>query len=151
MNLQISRVSEIRVSYYPVISNKPTITKSRDAYEVFKEFFPENTIHLQKRFVVMYLNRCNRVIGVYPVSLGGITGTVADVRLILSVALKVVATSIMLCHNHPSGSLKPSKPDIELTSKIKEAAKHMDITLMDHLILSPEEDMYLSFADETLL
>ena len=99
----------------------------------------------------MYLNRSNRVLGVYPVSLGGITGTIADIRLILSVALKIVATCIVLAHNHPSGSLKPSRADIELTSKIKEAAKYMHITLMDHLILSPEEDQYLSFADEGFL
>lgn len=151
MKTLTSTVSEITVSYYPATSIKPTVTSSKDAHSIFREFFPENTIHLQERFVVMYLNRCNRVIGVYPVSFGGITGTVVDVRLILSVALKVVATNIMLAHNHPSGSLKPSKPDIELTSKIKEAAKYMDITLMDHLILSPEEDEYLSFADEALL
>src|ERR1035437_1812432 len=151
MKTLTSTVSEITVSYYPSSLSKPTITSSKDAHSIFREFFPENTIHLQERFVVMYLNRCNRVLGVYPVSSGGITGTVADVRIILSVALKVVATSIMLAHNHPSGSLKPSKPDIELTSKIKEAAKYMDITLMDHLILSPEEGEYLSFADEALL
>jgi len=151
MKTLTSTVSEITVSYYPASLSKPTITSSKDAHSIFREFFPENTIHLQERFVVMYLNRCNRVIGVYPISLGGITGTVADVRLIFGVALKVVATSIMLCHNHPSGSLKPSKPDIELTSKIKEVAKYMDITLMDHLILSPIEDQYLSFADEALL
>lgn len=151
MKTLTSTVSEITVSYYPSTFSKPTITSSKDAHSIFREFFPENTIHLQERFVVMYLNRCNRVIGVYPISLGGITGTVADIRLIFGVALKVVATSIMLCHNHPSGSLKPSKPDIELTSKIKEVAKYMDITLMDHLILSPEEDQYLSFADEALM
>ena len=150
MKTLTSTVSEITVSYYPASTIKPIVTRSDDAHTIFRQFFPENTIHLQERFVVMYLNRSNRVLGVYPVSLGGITGTVADIRLILSVALKVVATSIMLAHNHPSGSLKPSRPDIELTSKIKEAAKYLDITLMDHLILSPENE-YLSFADEALL
>ena len=72
-------------------------------------------------------------------------------RLILSVALKAVATSIVLVHNHPSGSLKPSNSDVSLTQKIKEAALFMDIRVIDHLILSPDKDQYYSFADEGVL
>lgn len=98
----------------------------------------------------MYLNRANRVIGVYKVSVGGITGTVADPRLILSVALKSAATSIILAHNHPSGNLKPSRADLELTTKIKTAAQLMDITVLDHLIVTSDEG-FLSFADEGLM
>ena len=118
MAKQINHISEISVSYYPANSHKPIITKSEEAYNVLKHFFPVHTIHLQESFVVLYLNRCNRVIGVYPLSLGGISGTIADVRLILSVALKSVASCIMLAHNHPSGSLSPSKADSELTIHI---------------------------------
>lgn len=151
MSLQTSKVSEISVSYRPTHLDKRFVRRSSEAHEVFREFFPEETMHLQERFVVLYMNRANRVIGVYHVSTGGITGTVADVRLILSVGLKTVATALMLAHNHPSGSLQPSKPDLELTSKIKEAAKYMDITVMDHLILSPDEYQYFSFADEGLI
>ncbi len=114
-------------------------------------FSPDESIALQERFVVMYLNRSNRVLGIYPISIGGITGTVADTRLILSVALKTAASSIMLAHNHPSGSLKPSATDIDLTKKVKEAAKLMDITVLDHIILSPLEGDYYSFADEGLI
>lgn len=144
-------VAEIEVSYRPAISNKPIIKSALDAYVVLKPFFPENLIALKEIFVVVYLNRCNRVIGLYELSSGGITGTVADIRLILGIALKVVATSIILAHNHPSGFLKPSKADELLTSKIKEAVKYMDIQLVDHLIISQTEGAYYSFTDEGVL
>jgi DNA repair protein RadC len=98
---------------------------------------------------VMYLNRANKVLGVYMMSKGGVSGTVADPRLILAVALKTAACNIVLCHNHPSGNLKPSRQDEELTSKIKEAGRYMDIKVMDHLIIG--EDYYYSFADEGML
>lgn len=98
----------------------------------------------------MYLNRANRIIGVYPVSTGGITGTVADIRLILAVALKTAATAMVLAHNHPSGNLTPSRADEQLTQRIKEAASYMDVKVTDHLILSQNEDYY-SFADDGLI
>lgn len=144
-------ISEISVSYNPKIKDQPIITHSEDAYRIFYSCFPEETIQLQERFFVMYLNRSNTVLGIYPVSTGGITGTVADPRLILAVALKGAATAIMLCHNHPSGSLKPSNADIDLTFKIKEAARYLDITILDHIIVSPIRGEYLSFVDEGLL
>ena len=145
------KVAEISVSYRPAIAAKPTIVSALDAYVLFKQFFNENTIGLQESFMVMYINRANRVLGIYPMSIGGITGTVADIRLILSIALTTASTSILLCHNHPSGNLKPSKSDIDLTSRIKEGAKILDIKLLDHLIISPVDGEYTSFADEGLL
>lgn len=144
------RVAEIEVSYQPAISHKPKIVGSLDTYNILLPFFPKETIALQEKFVSMYLNRSNRVLGVYPLSLGGITGTVADIRLILSVALKTAATSIILAHNHPSGNLTPSGNDRDLTLNIKEACKFLDIKLIDHLILTPEGNYY-SFADEGLI
>lgn len=144
------KISEIEVSYRPAIGRKSIITSSLDAYTEIKQFFDADTLALQEQFVVMYLNRANRVIGIYPLSTGGITGTVADLRLIVSVALKTVATSIIMAHNHPSGSLKPSRQDEELTRKIKDACIFLDIKLTDHLILSPENE-YFSFADEGLI
>ena len=140
-------IAEIEISYRPAISNKPIVKSSLDVYEVLKPFFPENLIGLKEVFVVVYMNRCNRVIGVYELSSGGITGTVVDIRLVLGIALKVAATSLILAHNHPTGNLKPSKADELLTNKIKQAALFMDIQISDHLILSPENNYY-SFADE---
>jgi DNA repair protein RadC len=100
-------------------------------------------------FAVIFLNRSNKINHFEIVSEGGITGTVADPRVILRKALEQDAVNIILCHNHPSGSLKPSRADEQLTSKIKEAARFLDITVLDHLIVS--EDGYYSFADEGLL
>lgn len=148
---ELLTISEISVSYKPKRAHKPVITNSNDAVEIARKFFPDDTIALHETFIAMYLNRANRVIGVYLVSTGGITGTVADPRLILAVALKVAACSIILAHNHPSGSLKPSRADEELTHKIKHAANYMDIKVLEHLILSPFESIYYSFADEGLI
>ena len=100
-------------------------------------------------FAVLFLNRANKVNHFEIVSTGGITGTVADPRVILRKALEQDAVNIILCHNHPSGSLKPSKADEQLTAKIKEAARFLDIAVLDHIIVS--EDGYYSFADEGLL
>lgn len=100
-------------------------------------------------FAVLFLNRANKVNHFQIVSEGGITGTIADPRIILKKALEEDAVNIILCHNHPSGSLKPSKADEELTAKIKEAARYFDIRVLDHIIVS--EDGYYSFADEGTL
>ena len=100
-------------------------------------------------FAVIFLNQANRVNHFEVVSLGGITGTVADPRLILKKALEFHAVNLILCHNHPSGNLKPSKADEELTYKIREAARYFDIKVIDHIIVSHEG--YFSFADEGMM
>ena len=105
--------------------------------------------HRHEVFAVLFLNRANKINHFEIVSEGGITGTVADPRIILRKALEEDAVNIILCHNHPSGSLKPSRADEDLTKKIKEAARLLDITVIDHIIVS--EDGYYSFADEGLL
>ena len=100
-------------------------------------------------FAVIFLNKANKINHFEIISRGGITGTVADPRIILKIALEQGATSIILCHNHPSGNLKPSRADEELTQKIKIAARYLDIAVIDHVIVS--EDGYYSFADDGLL
>lgn len=100
-------------------------------------------------FAILFLNRANKINHFEIVSEGGITGTIADPRIILRKALEEDAVNIILCHNHPSGSLKPSRADEELTNKIKEAARYFDIGVLDHVIVS--EQGYFSFADEGLL
>jgi len=100
-------------------------------------------------FAVLFLNQANKINHFEIVSEGGITGTIADPRVILKKALEEDAVSIILCHNHPSGSLRPSRVDEELTKKIKEAARFLDIRLLDHIIVS--DDGYYSFADEGIL
>ncbi len=143
-----NEIAEISISYKPIITKIKKITSSKDAYDVLYPFFDENTIAIQEHFMVMFLNHSNQVLGVYPVSKGGISGTVADVRLILGVALKCAASSIILAHNHPSGNLTPSSADEMLTLKVKHAGEYMDITLTDHIIVTPIKSKYFSFLDE---
>jgi len=147
---KLFEVSEILVSYKPKIGRKPVIASSLDAYNILLPFFSTETIALQEQFVALYLNRSNRVLGGYKLSTGGITGTVADIRLILSVALNIAALGIILAHNHPSGNLRPSRADEELTANIKNAAKFMEVKILDHIIFG-EENQYFSFADEGIL
>jgi DNA repair protein RadC len=97
----------------------------------------------------MFTNRANKVLGIFELSTGGVSGTVADPKLIFAAALKVAASGLILSHNHPSGNLQPSQADIDLTRKIKEAGKLLEIQLLDHIILTTEG--YYSFADEGLI
>lgn len=125
---------------------KPLMTSSAEIAR-----FLQARLRDQRRelFGVLFLNRSNRLNHFEIVSEGGITGTVADPRIILRKALEQDAVSLVLCHNHPSGSLKPSRADEQLTTKIKEAASYFDIRILDHIIIS--EDGYFSFADEGML
>ena len=102
-----------------------------------------------EEFWVLFLNRSNRVIEKRKISQGGITGTVTDIRIILKQALDQLATSLILCHNHPSGNLQPSEADISITRRIKESAALMDISLLDHLIIAGKS--YFSLADEAMM
>lgn len=143
-------ISEIEISYKPKRANHPVVKSSNDAYSYLVQFYPEETIALVEQFSVAFLNRANKIIGVQVVSKGGITGTIADPRLIMATALKAAATGIILCHNHPSGNLQASTADIEITKKIQSACNFLDIKLLDHIIISPN-GTYLSFTDEGIL
>jgi DNA repair protein RadC len=125
---------------------KAAIKTSTDVAIYFQTLLRD---YKQEVFAVLFLNRSNKVNHFQIISKGGITGTVADPRIILKKALEEDAVSLILCHNHPSGSLTPSKADIELTLKIKEAARFFDIKVLDHLIVS--DDGYFSFADDGML
>jgi len=113
------------------------------------QVWDKNKIDFIEQFKVLFLNRANKVLGVYEVSSGGVTGTVADPRVIFAAALKANCCSIIISHNHPSGNLKPSRQDEELTEKIKQAGQLLEIKLLDHLIVCNEG--YFSFADEGVL
>ena len=125
---------------------KPVVRSSREIAAYLQALIKDYSYEV---FAVIFLNRANKINHFEIISKGGITGTVADPRVILKKALEEDATSIVLCHNHPSGNLKPSLADEELTKKIKEAASYMDIKVIDHIIVS--EDGYYSFADEGML
>lgn len=144
-------VAEIQLSYKSHVtpSQRPRISSSRDACEVLKRSWNESTIELFEEFKVMFTNRANKVLGMMEVSTGGMAATVADPRLIFVAALKAGATGMILSHNHPSGSLSPSQADIQLTHKLKDGGKLLEIQLLDHIILTSES--YYSFADEGIL
>lgn len=122
------------------------ITSSKAIFEIMQPIIGELA---HEEFWVLYLNNSNKVVHKTQLSKGGITGTVVDVRLILKVALEHNAISFVLCHNHPSGKLIASEADIQITQKLKVAAKHLDLTVLDHVIVT--ETGYLSFADESIL
>jgi len=146
-----SKVAEVELVYKTKVkaSERPLIKTSKDCYQTFLKVWDENKMEMQEEFKVLLINRANRVTRVYEASAGGITGTVADPRLILAAAIKGLAVGIVLGHNHPSGNLKPSLADEQLTAKIKTAASYHDIRVLDHIIVTA--DAYYSFADEGLL
>lgn len=125
---------------------KSAMTSSADIAEYLR---PRLKDYRHEVFAILFLNRANKINHFQIISEGGITGTVADPRVILKRALEEDAVNIVLSHNHPSGSLNPSRADEQLTQKIKEAARFLDITVLDHIIVS--ENGYYSFADEGLL
>ncbi|WP_294230368.1 RadC family protein [uncultured Chryseobacterium sp.] len=141
------KVSEIQISYFPTIIDT-VISDSKSSYRIALSYWNLNTIEIFEEVKVIFLNNALKVIGFYNLSKGGISSTVVDVRLLLSIALKSVATHIILVHNYPSTHLKPSKADMDITQKLKTACDFLDIKLLDHLIINKES--YFSFADEGL-
>lgn len=140
--MEIGRRKAIEVPRQPQI-----VRTSKDMAGILQAFIGDSPV---EKFVVVFLNRANKIKKMMVISEGGITGTVADPRIILRHAVLEGAVSIVLSHNHPSGSLRPSRADEQLTQKIKEAASFLDITVLDHVIVSQTNEYY-SFADEGLI
>lgn len=146
MKTYLSKLREVNAVYRTVNElNNIKITSSRDVADFARKFYPVD-IEIREAMVVLFLNNANRTVGYCVNSIGGLTGTLADVRLILRDALLTQATALILIHNHPSGTLQASESDKQLTRKVKDAAAIMDIKLLDHLILT--EDSFYSFADD---
>lgn len=143
------KISEIKVSYSSNNEKKLVIKTSNEAYDVFIDTWNMDTIELQEEFKLLLLNRANKLLGIYHLSKGGTSSTIVDNKLVFSVALKCQASGIILAHNHPSGNLRPSEADKQVTRKVKKGGEYLDITLLDHVILT--KDGYFSFADEGLL
>ena len=123
-----------------------SIANSRDVYDIMQPVLGELS---HEEFWVLYLNNSNKVLQKQQLSKGGIAGTMVDVRLVMKQALEVGAVALILCHNHPSGTLKPSQADKNITQKLKTAAHSLDIKILDHLIIT--ENAYFSFGDEGIL
>lgn len=151
MNNGNFQVAEIALCYRTKVkaADRPQIKSSNDAFKVLTTHWSD-LIEFQEEFNILLLNRANKVLGIYNVSKGSNCGTVVDAKLVFTAALKANASSIILAHNHPSGNLQPSQQDIDLTYKLKKCGEVLDITIFDHLILTPE-DGYYSFADESMM
>lgn len=147
-----SHLAEIEVSYKTKVKaqDRPKISSSKDAKSIFIHLFSKDTIELLESFYLLLLSKANAVLGYRHISSGGLAGTVVDVRHIFAIALKANAAGIIMGHNHPSGNLQPSQADIDLTRKVKEAGKILEVPLLDHIILAPDETYY-SFADEGMI
>lgn len=129
-----------------VLENKTKISSSSDAYNIL---YPEMSDLVKEEFWILLLNRANHFLKKIRISEGGLTGTVADPKVIFKHALDNSASSIILAHNHPSNNLKPSQNDIDLTKKLVSAGKLLEISVLDHLIIG--SDTFFSFADESLI
>jgi DNA repair protein RadC len=151
-NIFLSNIAEVKISYSTKLksSERKTITNSRDAYEIFQLIWDFGTIEYVESVKLMLLNRANKVLGIAAISTGGISGSVIDPKVIFQFALKANASGIIIAHNHPSCNLKPSEQDISITRKIKDGSKLLDISLLDHLIISANDGFY-SMADEGVL
>lgn len=126
------------------------IGSSMDAAEYIRRFYGTD-IEIMESFFILLLNNANNTIGYVKISQGGITGTLVDIRIILKYVVEALATGVILAHNHPSGTLIASEADKHITNKIKEALRTFDVKLLDHIIVVPDENKYLSFADDNLL
>lgn len=146
-DLSLFQVAEIKLTYVSKVKamDRPHILSSKDGYNILLNNWSDQ-IEFVEEFNILLLNRTNRVMGVYNISKGGQSGTVVDAKVIFIAALKARASSIILAHNHPSGNLKPSQADIDITKKLKQAGELLDLAVLDHLIVTPFG--YYSFADD---
>jgi len=143
-------LAEVKVSYKSKQPNKVKISNSQDAYQILYRLFDNDLIEYQEQFFLLLLNRANKVLGWIKLSAGGTTGTIVDPKIIFTLALQTNACGIILSHNHPSGNIQPSQCDIDLTKKINNSGRMLEIKLLDHIIIAPDGKHY-SFADEGIL
>ncbi len=148
---ELFNIAEVQVSYNPAykMSERPKISGSHDTEQLLRQVWNKDNLQYIEQFYLILMSRSHAVLGIYPVSKGGVSGTIADPKVIFSVALKGNCSSLIIAHNHPSGSLQPSEADINLTKKIIAGGKILDIQVLDHIILTAEG--YTSFADQDWL
>lgn len=145
------QVAEIQLSYKTKVkpSERPKICSSKDAFKILLQTWDDEKIEFVEEFRVMLINRANRVLGIVNISTGSNTGTVADPKIIFAAALKANACGLIMAHNHPSGNRQASKADIDLSKRMREGGKLLDIEVLDHIIVTTEG--YLSLMDEGLM
>ncbi|MEJ7559533.1 MAG: JAB domain-containing protein [Pedobacter sp.] len=142
------KVAEVQLTYKPKykLAERPVITSSKDAYDIFLRQWSLERIGFLEESKLLLLNRRNSVLGIVDISMGGLSGTVVDPKVIFVIALKAGASALILAHNHPSEKLDPSQQDLLLTKKLKEGGNLIDISVLDHLIIS--KDGYSSMMED---
>lgn len=145
---ELYKIAEIELVYRTNVkaSQRPQVTTSKEVYQILMQCWDKNKIEFVEQFKILLLNRGGRVLGIFEVSSGGVSGTIADPKLIFSAALKANASSLILAHNHPSGNTAPSEADRALTKRVKKAGELLEISVLDHVIVTTEG--YRSLADE---
>ena len=145
------QVTEVELIYRNerLKEDRPKISGSWDSWKILRSAWDENKIELLEQFKILLLDRANTCLGISEIATGGITGCVVDPRIIFATALKSRAAGIIMAHNHPSGNLKPSHADLQVTKKMTEAGRILDIPILDHLIVTREG--YYSFSDDGLI
>lgn len=147
--MQISDIGEFTIGfrYKSTLENRPKITSSRDAFQIVNLLYDKDKLGIQEQFVAVFLNNSNLVIGSSKLFIGTLTSTVVDIRIICATALKLLATSVIVSHNHPSGKLLASDSDVKLTKRLNKSLEQVDIRLLDHLIVTPFGE-YISLKDD---
>ena len=145
-----SSISEIEITYRNTVPRNQmrTVTSSRDAVDAFRDIWSNQMEHVEQFYILM-INRANKVLGYTLIATGGVSATVVDPKIIFQDALKANASQIICAHNHPSGELKPSKEDDEITKQLKAAGETLGIKLLDHIIFNQKE--YYSFLEKGIL
>ena len=143
-------VTEIDIVYRNKIkpTDRPKVNSAATAYDVLMNAWDMNKIELLEQFNILLLDRGNSCLGVSNISTGGVSACIVDPKIVFATALKARASGLILAHNHPSGNLKPSEADIQLTKKLREGGKLLDLSVWDHLIVTPTS--YYSFAEDAL-
>lgn len=141
-------VSEIELIYHNKLkpADRLKINDASTAYNILLTAWDMNKIELVEQFYIMVLDRNNACMGISNISTGGVSSCIVDPKIVFGIALKSRATGLILAHNHPSGNLNPSKADLEITEKLREGGKLLDISILDHLIVTPHS--YHSFAND---
>lgn len=135
----------------PTTIQAEKIVNAETLNQVFHEVWPED-LFTRECFMAMYLNRLNVPLAVQLVSMGGVASTIVDPKLVFAPAFRISGvTALILAHNHPSGNVRPSPSDLDLTKQIQKGANFLEFTLVDHIILTPDKNKYFSFAEEGLL
>lgn len=147
--LQLPEI-QITLKFKGKKSELRTLTCAEDTADLLRELMSgDGMIHFREEVILLCMNQGNKIIGYYRLSAGGMTGTVADLRILATIALNCCANQVIIAHNHPSGNLEPSRADKELTKKAKEGLAMLDIRLLDHLIITDEG--HYSFANDGML